>query len=133
LPGTFFERQRARGGDDDLLVDRHARKLGDVRARGDDNVLRLERLHGAVLGRHLHLAGRGDAARAVEGVDLVLLQQELDALGVAIDALLLEGVHPREVERRRRHADAHVGEGMRRLLETMRGMEQGLGGGCSRR
>ena len=36
----------------------------------------------------LDLSGGGDARRAVEGVDLVLLQEELDALDVALDALV---------------------------------------------
>ena len=57
--------------------------------------------------RDLDLAGRGDAGRAEERVDLVLLEQELDALDVAVDALLLERHHLREVELRLADLDAH--------------------------
>ena len=52
-----------------------------LRAGGDDDVLGVERALGAVLGRDLDLAGAGDAARALDPLDLVLLEQELDALG----------------------------------------------------
>ena len=121
-----LELERAGGGDHHLLVDLDARQAGHVGARGDDDVLRLEHLVRAVLGRHLHLARRGDARGAEEGIDLVLLEQELDALGVAVDALLLEGQHRLEIERRRADADAEVGEMIARILEHVRGMQQGL-------
>ena len=49
----------------------------------------------AVGALHLDLAGRGDAAGAVKSIDLVLLEQELDALDVAVDALVLERHHRR--------------------------------------
>ncbi|MGY4341977.1 hypothetical protein ACVWW3_006883 [Bradyrhizobium sp. LM2.9] len=39
---------------------------------------------------------------ALEHVDLVLLHQELDALDVAVDALLLEIHHRGQIELRRR-------------------------------
>ena len=46
-----------------------------------------ERLASSVDGLHRNLAGRGDAADAVISVDLVLLEQELDALDVAVNTL----------------------------------------------
>jgi hypothetical protein len=52
----------------------------------------------------------------VEVIDLVLAQQESHAVGIPFDALVLEGEHLGEVERRR-DADAHARERMRRLFE----------------
>ena len=46
----------------------------------------------------LDLAGRGDAGVPVHRVDLVLLQQERDAVDIALNALILEGEHGGEVE-----------------------------------
>ena len=65
-------------------------------------------------------------AAAVEGVDLVLLQEELDALDVALDALVLEGHHGLEIELRRRDADPHLAEVALRLLEALGGVQQRL-------
>ena len=73
-------------------------------------VLRLDDLVRAVLRDDLDLARRGDAGRAEEGVDLVLLQEELDALDVAVDALVLEGHHRLQIELRLGDRDAHRGE-----------------------
>ena len=51
-------------------------------------------------------------------VDLVLLEQEVDALDVAVDRLVLERHHLRQVELRLRHADAHLRESRARLPRT---------------
>ena len=51
--------------------------------------LRLERLRLAVRRFHLDLARRDDAAGAAKRFDLVLLEQELDALDVGLDVLSL--------------------------------------------
>ena len=59
----------------------------------------------------LDLAGRDDAAGPVQGVDLVLLQQEGDAVDIALNALILEGEHGGKVELGL-HLDAHAGEGV---------------------
>ncbi len=80
----------------------------------------------AVTAGHLDLAGAEDLARAAQDIDLVLLHQEFDALDVAVDALLLEIHHRRQVEFRRGNADAHLGERMRGLLEHFGGMQQRL-------
>ena len=56
----------------------------------------------AVAAGHLDLAGAEYLAHAADDVDLVLLHQELDALDVAVDALLLEVHHRRQIELRRR-------------------------------
>ena len=84
----LVERQRAGRGDDALLVDLDAVEPRHVGAGGDDDGLRLQHLRLAVLAFDLDLAGRGDAAGAVEGLDLVLAEQEIDALDVAVDRLL---------------------------------------------
>ena len=73
-----------------LLVDLDAAQPGHVRAGGDDDCLAFDGLAVAVGGLHLDLAGPGDAADAREGVDLVLLEQEGDAVDVAVDDLVLE-------------------------------------------
>src|SRR5690606_26105536 len=95
-------------------------------ARGDDDVLRLER----ALAR-LHLARRGNAAFALHPLDLVLLEEELDALGVAVDGLVLEGEHLFQVELRLRHLDSHTLEALARLMEEFGGMEQRLRGNAA--
>src|SRR3974377_2172890 len=72
-------------------------------------------------------AGRGDARGAMKRVDLVLLQQEVDALHVTIDALVLERHHGLKIELRRTDADTHLGKRMPRLLEQFGGMQQRFG------
>ena len=44
------------------------------------------------------LPGAAMRARAVESIDLVFLQQEVDALHVAVDTLILERHHGLEIE-----------------------------------
>ena len=52
------------------------------------------------------LAGAGQAAVALDHVDLVLLHQELDALGVLGDDLVLAVEHQREIQARILAVDA---------------------------
>ena len=94
----FGQSERAGRRDDALLVDVDAGQRRDVRAGGDDDGLGLERLRLAVGGLDVDLAGRGDAAGAVKRLDLVLLEQELDALDVAVDASVLVCLHRRQIE-----------------------------------
>ena len=56
------------------------------------------------------LPGAGDAAGAAHGVDLVLLEQEIDALDVAVDAFVLEFHHRGEIELGLADPDAHLRE-----------------------
>ena len=79
------------------------------------------------------LPGAGDAAGAVERIDLVLLEQELDALDVAVDALVLELHHRGEIELRRADLDAHLGEARGRPPRTARRRAAAPSTGCSRR
>ena len=102
------EIERAGRGHDALLVDVDAVQPRDVGAGGDDDVLGLQRLRLAVVGFHLDLAGRGDAAGAVKRLDLVLLEQIIDAFDVAVDALLLVFEHRGEIDARLADLDAHL-------------------------
>ena len=85
----FGEVERPGRGHHALFIDVDAVEAGDVRAGSDDDVLRLQRLRLAVGGFHLDLARRDDLSRAVKRLDLVLLEQKVDALDVAVDVLLL--------------------------------------------
>ena len=126
VSGTLSSVERAGRGDDLLLVDFDALEPGHVGAGGDDDVLRLD----DVLAVDLRPCRPQDLGRAADRRDLVLLEQEIDALGVAVDRFLLEHHHLREIERRR-HADTHLGEGMLGLGEELGGMQQRLGGNAA--
>ena len=77
------------------------------------------------------LPARDDAAGAVERIDLVLLEQKLDALDVAVDALVLERHHRLEIELGLADADAHLGEAVSGLLEQFGGVQQRLRGNAA--
>ncbi len=124
--GHLVERQRSGRGDDALLVDLDALQPCDIGAGRDHDVPGLDESRLSVGAGHLELARTKNLALAVNDVDLVLLHQELDALDVAVNALLLEVHHRRQVELRRGDADAHLGKGMRSLLEHLGGMQQRL-------
>src|SRR5438105_2704320 len=121
----FFQRERAGRRHDALFVDLDAFQPCDIGAGGDDDVPGLNRL-GLAVATDFYLAGPEDLAGAHQHVDLVLLHQELDTLDVAVDALLLEVHHRRQIEFRRGNADAHLGKGVRVLLEHFAGMQQRL-------
>ena len=55
-----------------------------ARARGDDDVVGFDHLLGAVRIGHFHLAAGEELAVAHDHVNLVLLHEELDALGHAV-------------------------------------------------
>ena len=74
------------------------------------------------------LPGRGDAALALDPVDLVLLEQEGDAVDVGGDGVVLVLHHRGQIELRRRDDDAERAEIVRGLLEHLRRVEQRLGG-----
>ena len=62
----------------------------------------------------------------VEGIDLVLLEQEFDALDVAVDALVLERHHRLEVEPGRGHANTHFAVAVACLVEQFGRVQQRL-------
>src|SRR6516225_609801 len=102
-----------------------------ARAGGDDDRLALDGLALAVGGLHLDLARRDDAAGAVEGVDLVLFEQEGDAFDVAVDALVLEFHHGGKIELRLADLDAHLIEQMAGLFVELGGVQQRLRGNAA--
>ena len=123
------EFQRASRGDDLLLVDRHARQRHHFRARGDQDVLRGQRiLHRAIFTDDRDGARRLDTTGPGVRGDLVLLEQEGDALGRGLDDLALALHELREIELRRRHDDSVRGEIVARFLEQVRGLQQRLRG-----
>src|SRR5262249_45960095 len=127
----LLENQSAGRGHDAPLVDIDAGQACHVRAGGDDDRLAFDGLAPAVSGLHLDLAGCNDAAGAVKGVDLVLLEQEGDALDIAVNALVLEFHHGGKIELRLADLDAHLVEQMAGLFVELGGVQQRLGGNAT--
>ena len=126
--GHPLEIERAGGGDDAVLVDGDAGQRHDVGAGGDQHVLGRELLDRAIVAQLRHdLARALDPAGAEHVVDLVLLEQELDALGQGLHDLVLVAQHRRQVELDAAHLDAVPGHAVPGLLEQMRGVQQRLG------
>src|SRR5947207_744042 len=84
----LVERQRAGRRHDALFVDLDALEPGDVGAGGDHDISGLDGLGFAVAAGEFESAGAEHATGALDDVDLVLLHQKLDALDVAVNALL---------------------------------------------
>ncbi len=129
--GHLVESDGAGGRHHVLFVDVDALERGDVGAGGNDDLARLDDFRLAFIAAHLDLAGPEDAGGAMEGGDLVLLEQELDALGVAVDGVLLVGHQLGKVDLRGRDGDAHAGKAMARLGEKLGGMQKRLGGNAA--
>ena len=72
-------------------------------------------------------ARRQQLAGADEGVDLVLLEQEGDAVHIGGDGVVLMLHHRGKIEARRVDDDPERRETMRRLAKHMRGVQQRLG------
>ena len=122
----LVERQRTGRRHDVPLVDLDPFQLRNVRAGGNHDIFGLNSLRLAVAAGNFNFARADDLSGAVDDVDLVLPHQELDALDVAVDALLLEVHHRGQVEFRRGHGYSHLRKRMRGLLEHLRGMQQRL-------
>ena len=84
----------------------------------------------AVRARDFDLAGAEDFADAVIAVDLVLLEQERDAVDVRRHGVVLVLEHRRQIELRL-HLDAERGEIMLGLVHHLGGMQQRLGGNAA--
>ncbi len=85
----------------------------------------------AVRRRHFDLARRDDACRADERIDLVLLEQEGDAVDIGGNRVVLVLHHRHEIELRLAGDDAEGGEIMRGLGELFGGMQQRLRGNAA--
>ena len=120
--------ERAGRGHDALFVDLDAAQRRHVGAGGDDDAGRLDRLALPVGADDLDLAGTGDRAGALDGIDLVLLEQEGDAGGVGFDHLILVGHHRLQIELRRADLDAEALELVPGHVEHLGRVEQRLGG-----
>ena len=121
--GDTWEREGAGRGHDGLLVDfnpRQGRRLG---AGGDDDVLGL-------VGRFtdLDLTGGGDRRPALDPVDLVLFEEKLDALGVAVDHILFIGLHLRPIDLGGRGLEAHGRKIVLGHVQRMGRVQERLGG-----
>jgi hypothetical protein len=113
-------------GDDPLVIDLDARHAARCRSGGDDDLARLERLLFPV--GDLDRAAAGEPGRPLDPGDLVLLEQELDALREPAHDLVLACVHLRHVDRWR--AIRNDNSPLLRVLNDLQGMgmlEQRLG------
>jgi len=114
-------------GDDGLLVDLDAWQRGHFRAGGDDDGLGGQSTLLAALVGDFHLSGSGDLAGTDHIGDLVLLEEELDTLGVVRDNLGLAGHHGGQIQFDLTDLDAMFGEVMTGGLVVVRRMQQRLG------
>ena len=83
-----------------LRIGLKAREHAGLRTRGEDDVLGLDDFLFARGRGDFDLAGAGEASAAEDPLDLVLLHQELDALGVLGDDLILTIADAAEIEAR---------------------------------
>ncbi len=113
------QRQRAGRGDNALFVDGKAGQRDAFRTGGDDDRRGLDLLVRAVAAADHDPSGRGDMAAALQPIDLVLAEQELDAAGQALDHLVLARHHRGEVEADVAELDAVLGEAVVRLGEFL--------------
>ena len=120
-------------GDDALAIDQHAGHPARRRSGGDDDfAARPERLLVAL--EHFDSAAAGQPRRPLDPVDLVLLEQELDAAGEAIDDPILARLHVGHVDRHRRRRGSAGPDGHAPLarmlddLQRVRVLEERLGG-----
>lgn len=89
---NLLQRESTSAGDDSLLVDVQAGKGSRLTSRGDDNVLTPVGLLAAAQQLDLDLVFVDEGAGTLDVGDTVLLQQELNTLGQAIDGGVL-GLH----------------------------------------
>jgi len=99
------------------------RNLAWATAHGqDDAALRAQGL-ALALALHFDLLPAAQETTTAHGLDLVLLEEELDALGILADGIGLGLHHARKIDARRAHHHAHL-VGMFQLTEEIGGMEE---------
>ncbi len=114
-------------GEDALGVGLQARGACALPSRWPARCARVSRICAGPSPVTSTLAGAGQAAVALDPVDLVLLHQELDALGVLGDDLVLAVEHQGEIEARIIAMDA-VFFRVLEALPDVGGVEESLGG-----
>src|SRR5208283_2841188 len=114
------EFERAGRRHDALFVDVDAVEPRDVRAGSDADILGLKGLRLAVGVCHPDLARRADAGFAVKRFDLILLEQVIDTLDIAVDVLLLIFEQRGKIDARLADLDAHLRETVAGLLIELR-------------
>jgi hypothetical protein len=113
-------------GEGVFAVDFVAGDAAGVGAGGEDDVAGLQgRLAGVAFDDDA--VGRGDAAPAVEGLDLVLLEQEGDAAGVLLHDFVFAFEDFGDVDAHVAEHDAEVG-GVAGVVGELGRFEQGFGG-----
>ena len=127
LLGHGGQRERAGRRDDALLVNGHAGNAHDLGAGGDQNVLAPDGLLRAVVAVDLDLVGRRKLAPALDIVDLVLLEQALDAARQLPHVLVLVGEHLAQVEADAGRVDAKLAHVVLGLVVEVRRVQQRLG------
>src|SRR5690606_26382487 len=127
----LLQRKRAGGADDAFFVDVDVRERRWLAAGGDDDVFGFERLLGTVRAGHFNAAFAGDGAETFDVIDLVLLHQELDAFGEAVDGVVLLLQHLRQIEFDAADLHAHRRERLGRRFEILAGVQQRLRGNAA--
>src|SRR3954465_12817769 len=129
--GNLLESDRFVAGDDSLSIDIYARNTSRLRPGRDNDLLpRRDRLLLPVCDVDRPLTGEPPAA--LDPVDLVLLEQQLDAASQPFDDAVLARVHALHV-----NADGRVAEGKSPLLpllsnlQRVRMFEERLGGNAA--
>ena len=122
------ERERAGIVEYQRVVKIRAGQCAGARTGGDDHVFPGQYFLG--LAGNLDFPASGAAlhqtAAAVEGFDLVLLEQETDAVVVLGDDFLLAREHPRKVEAEPLHLYAMLGEAVRGMFVVFGGLQERL-------
>ncbi|MNV23794.1 hypothetical protein D3C71_1148300 [compost metagenome] len=113
---------RAGGGNDDVFIDidLNARNAGNIRTRGDDDVLGFDFLCLTLVIGDGDLAGGNHLAGALEGIDLVLLEQEGNAIDIGLHHAVLVAHHLFKVQLRSGNFDTE-------RIDAMGNMRKGFG------
>ena len=84
-------------------------------------------LGGIFLAGDADRAGGGDAALTLQPGNLVLAEQEFDALNIGANHFTLARLHPRQIKLHRANTHAMIGKLVERFLIMFGGLQQSLG------